>query len=198
MIHPDTELKWINTRVGHGVFATRFIPKGTLLWTQCAFDIVLKPAHLAALPSSMRDIATIYGYVDHEGDTILCWDLGRFVNHACHPAMLSLGPHLEICVRDLAPGTELTCDYGTLNYNHVLSCHCGSPACRGEIRAEDALALGSQWQQQLEDAVRAGSDVVQPLLPYIREPQTWQSYLSGQLRLPTPDSYYLDKAKSNL
>ena len=191
MIYPHTELKWIDPLVGHGVFATRFIAKGTLLWTQCAFDIVLKPPALAALAPAMRDIAMTYGYVDHEGDTILCWDLGRFVNHACRPAMLSLGPHLEICVRDLQPGAELTCDYGTLNYAHVLSCRCGNPDCRSEIRAEDALAFGTSWQLQLEDAVRAGSAVPQPLLPYLREPQAWQAYLSGQLPPPRPDSYYL-------
>lgn len=198
MIHPDTELKWINTQLGHGVFATRFIPKGTLLWTQCAFDIVLDPAKLAALSPSLQAIAMTYGYVDHDGDTILCWDMGRFVNHACRPAMLSLGPHLEICVRDLHPGTELTCDYGTLNYSQVLSCRCGHPDCRGEIRAEDALAFDAQWQQQLEDAVSVGGNVAQPLLQYVREPQVWLAYLAGQLGLPTPDSYYLDRAKPNL
>jgi uncharacterized protein len=194
MIHPDTELKWINPQVGHGVVATRFIPRGTLLWTQCAFDIVLDATRLAALSQPMRDIATVYGYVDHVGDTILCWDLGRFVNHACLPAMLSLGPHLEVCVRDLQPGDELTCDYGTLNYSHMLTCQCGHPACRGQIRAEDALAFGSQWQQQLEDAVQAAKGVAQPLLPYVRAPQAWHAYLSRQLDLPTPDSYYLDRA----
>lgn len=196
MIHPHTELKWINPQVGYGVVATRFIPQGTLLWTQCVFDIVLDPAQLAELSQPMRDITTIYGYVDHEGDTILCWDLGRFVNHACQPAMLSLGPHMEVSARDLQPGDELTCDYGTLNYAHDLSCQCGHPNCRGTIRADDALALGAQWQQQLVEAVRAAGDVAQPLLPYVRDPQAWLAYLSGQLPLPTGDSYYLDRAAS--
>ena len=194
MIHPDTELKWIDPHVGHGVFATRFIAKGTLLWTQCAFDIVLQPTALAALTPAMRAIATTYGYVDHEGDTILCWDLGRFVNHACLPSMLSLGPHLEICVRDLQPGDELTCDYGTLNYGHVLACRCGHAQCRGQIRAEDALTFDGLAQQRLEDAVRAGGLVPQPLLPYMREPHVWQMYLSGQLQPPRPDTYYLHRA----
>jgi len=32
MIHPDTELRLSNPRIGLGVFATHFIPKGTLTW----------------------------------------------------------------------------------------------------------------------------------------------------------------------
>ena len=32
MIHPSTELRFINDEIGYGVVATRFIPKGTIVW----------------------------------------------------------------------------------------------------------------------------------------------------------------------
>jgi hypothetical protein len=32
MIHPWTELRFINDSIGYGVFATQFIPKGTIVW----------------------------------------------------------------------------------------------------------------------------------------------------------------------
>lgn len=190
MIHPDTQLQHVSAQVGNGVFATRFIPKGTIVWTQCAFDIVMKPEELSRLAPAYRAIATTYGYIDQDGDTVLCWDLGRFVNHACDPAMLPLGPHIEICVRDLQPGDELTCDYGVLNYAHTLDCHCGHPSCRGSVRAEDAQAIGRQWQSRLALALAAAASVPQPLLPYLIKPEAWQEYLDGRRPIPGAETYF--------
>lgn len=34
MIHPDTELRFINPEIGYGVFATQFIPRGTITWVR--------------------------------------------------------------------------------------------------------------------------------------------------------------------
>ncbi|MHC5084588.1 MAG: SET domain-containing protein, partial [Planctomycetota bacterium] len=34
MIHPDTELRKVNETIGYGVFATRHIPKGTILYVK--------------------------------------------------------------------------------------------------------------------------------------------------------------------
>ena len=42
MIHPKTELKFINEVVGYGVVATSFIPAGTITWVLDKFDRVLK------------------------------------------------------------------------------------------------------------------------------------------------------------
>ncbi len=43
MIHPNTELKMVSPEMGIGVFATHFIPKGTITWAQDELDIVLSP-----------------------------------------------------------------------------------------------------------------------------------------------------------
>lgn len=198
MIHPHTELRWINDHVGHGVVATQAIPKGTIIWTQCEFDIVLTPEQLSALSEPYRNIASTYAFVDVQGNTVLCWDNGRFVNHNCNPAMLSLGAHIDICVRDLQPGDELTCDYGILNYGQELHCYCGRADCRGSIRAEDALSLSNTWQARLEAALLAARPLSQPLLPYLTHPQEWEAYLAGTLTLPTPDSYFFERKGSEL
>lgn len=34
MIHPDTEVRFINPEKGYGLVATKFIPKGTITWVQ--------------------------------------------------------------------------------------------------------------------------------------------------------------------
>jgi len=34
MIHPDTEVRFINDEIGYGVVAKKLIPKGTITWVQ--------------------------------------------------------------------------------------------------------------------------------------------------------------------
>src|SRR5690554_1063288 len=60
MIHPDTELRFINDEVGYGVFAVRPIPRGTLIWTLCLFDRIFPPAEAAALPPVYQEILRKY------------------------------------------------------------------------------------------------------------------------------------------
>lgn len=189
MIHPDTQLSWINASVGRGVVATAPIPKGTILWTRCAFDIVLSPAKVQALSQPYHQIASTYGYLDQNGDTILCWDLGRYVNHACRPTMMSLGYDIELCVTDLQPGDELTCDYGVLNYPDF-SCGCGLPDCRGRITAKDCFAYGDPWRERLLEAMACAHHVEQPLLPYLLDRKAWDTLLAGQSVIPDPSDYY--------
>ncbi|MCG2586479.1 SET domain-containing protein [Massilia sp. TS11] len=189
MIHPDTQLVFINEKVGRGVVATKPIPKGTLVWNRCAFDIVLPPQQVASLPAPYKHIAEVWGYVDDTGDTVLCWDLARFVNHACDPAMLPLGNALEIAVRDIGVGEELTCDYGACNYENAMACSCGAANCRGLVRPTDALAEAARWNDKVRAALDAAPHVAQPLLPYLLDRAEWDGYLDGSRALPDPAIY---------
>ena len=38
MIHPDTELQFINDKIGYGVVATKLIPKGSITWALDKLD----------------------------------------------------------------------------------------------------------------------------------------------------------------
>lgn len=60
----------------------------------------------------------------------------RFVNHACTPnCYLRIAyERIELyALRAIAPGEELTCDYGTTHHEGHLACRCASPGCRGWI-----------------------------------------------------------------
>lgn len=46
MIHPKTELRYINDTVGYGVFATDRIPKGTIVYVKDSLEITVSPADL--------------------------------------------------------------------------------------------------------------------------------------------------------
>ena len=114
MIHPATELRFVSPEIGLGVFALEAIPKGTIVWTLCRLDIVLTPHEAAALPAPYQPILDRYAYTDWEGRIVLCWDHGRYINHSCDPVMIGIGNEIEIAVRDIAAGDQLTCEYATL------------------------------------------------------------------------------------
>jgi len=60
----------------------------------------------------------------------------RFINHSCAPNtfMRCTAERAEFyALRDIAPGEELTVDYGTSHHEGKLRCRCGAPRCRGYI-----------------------------------------------------------------
>ena len=57
----------------------------------------------------------------------------KHVNHSCTPNtyMRSIRHRVEFySLRPIAPGEELTCDYGETQHEGTLRCRCGSPECR--------------------------------------------------------------------
>ena len=49
MIHPKTEIKFINNEVGYGVVATEFIPAGTITWVLDKLDREFSPKEFEAM-----------------------------------------------------------------------------------------------------------------------------------------------------
>ena len=189
MIHPDTELRFVSPEIGHGVFATRRIPKGTITWGLCHFDHVLTPARRLELPPAYAEIILNYSYMTAQGDAVLCWDIGRYVNHSCDPASLSLSDEMEIAVRDIRPGEQLTDDYGMLNIVVDLHCRCGSPNCRGTVRGDDVLRMGGKWEARIREAFALAPRVPQPLLPLLRNPRALEDMLAGRALPPSPSAF---------
>jgi hypothetical protein len=165
MIHPDTELRFIDSTLGFGVFATRFIRRGTITWVRDDLDQVIAPARVAVLPPPYRDLLDRYTFRNAAGCHILCWDLGRYMNHSCTPSCLGLDEDFEIAVRDLYPGEELTDDYATLYLqdHERFPCHCGAPTCRGRVGPEDATGQTALWRELQRTALEELSQVPQPL-----------------------------------
>ena len=152
VLHPDTELRFVSDIVGYGVFAVRTIPRGTITWARDRFDQVFSPSQVASLPPVHARILDKYGYQDGRGDTILCWDHGRFVNHSCEATCLSPGFDFEIAVRDIPRGAEVTDDYGTLSPGEAFTCACGVPTCRRTVRPDDFERLTDAWDRAVAGA----------------------------------------------
>ena len=168
MIHPASELRHVSAEVGVGVFATEFIPRGTLLWVFDEFDRVLTPAQIDRLPPTLRSVVDTYAYVRSDGNSVLCWDLGRYMNHSCEPASRGVGESFEVAVRDIRPGDELTCEYGSLNLIDSLACRCRAATCRGLIRRDDPVRLHQLWDAEAAAAFARSAALEQPLLPYAK------------------------------
>jgi hypothetical protein len=54
MVHPHTELRFVSPQIGWGVFATRLIPRGTIVWALDSLDQRFTPDQVAALPAYAR------------------------------------------------------------------------------------------------------------------------------------------------
>lgn len=184
MIHPSTELRLVSPHVGYGVFASRPIPRGTLVFVQDPLDIIITPEQYPCLDDVSRELAEKYSYIDARGNRILSWDGAKYVNHSCQPNTMSTGWGFEIAVRDIAAGEEITDEYGLFNLEWEMDCCCGHSACRGRIRPGDAALLYRRWDRRVKSAMADIPGVEQPLLRCL-DPMTrisLEQYLSGKTR----------------
>ena len=103
---------------GTGVFAHAPIAKGTAVWRFAkGLDMEFNPDILPTLPAHVQQFFSQYGYVDRNlKRIILCFDDARFVNHSDSPNVATdyaQDPYgLDVALRDIAAGEELTMDYG--------------------------------------------------------------------------------------
>jgi len=115
MIHPNTELAFINEKIGYGVVATKRIPAGTITWVLDKLDREFSPSELQNMEPLYQDILNTYSYRNNKGNFVLCWDHGRYVNHSFNANCLSTAYDFELAIRDIEIGEQLTDDYGYLN-----------------------------------------------------------------------------------
>jgi uncharacterized protein len=168
MMFPHTELRYINDQVGFGVFAKKFIPKGTITWALDELDQILEPAFVAKLDKTRRKFLMKYAYRNKKGDYILCWDLGRYVNHSFHANCMGTAYDFEIAIRDILPGEQLTSDYGTLNVSASFKGTSKEGTGRKKVHSDDLLRFYKEWDQQVLEAFKHFNDVDQPLIHLIR------------------------------
>jgi len=183
VLHPAIDLKLVNPDIGYGVFATRDIPKGTITWALDPLDQIIDQSKAKTIRDPAETQLRRYSWVNGNGDRILCWDFGRFMNHSCEPS--SVGPgklEFEIAVRDIKAGEEVTCDYGTFNLEEPLLCACGSPHCRGSVCPEDFERLAPSLDLRVRAAFREIQNVQQPLWPLV---QKWRLQIERGIAQPT-------------
>ena len=102
---------------GIGLFAEEFIAQGMITWKYLeGFDLRLRQSAIDELSESAKLQTLKYAYFDEQlGLYELCSDDARFFNHADDPNTRSLalpsGEEVDVAIRDIRAGEELTCDY---------------------------------------------------------------------------------------
>ena len=120
----DLEIK--NSKIdGRGVFAMRSFKKG---------EIVLKWKPVLLMESEFQQISnTEKPFVAQIGKKFYrLLDPIRHVNHSCAPNTQPLKLGVDIAVRNIGKGEEITSDY-LQKIRTVGRCNCGSTQCAGLI-----------------------------------------------------------------
>lgn len=194
MLHPHTELAFIDERIGYGVVATRRIPRGTITWVLDELDQRIPPHRVRRLTTLQRKHLDKYAYVDRDGNWVLCWDLGRYLNHSCDPSCVSLYD-FSMALRDIAPGEQLTDDYSALNLDETFECCCGTLACRGQVGPDDFLRFADSWDGAAAEVLPLLSTVQQPLWSLVQEKEAVKAALSDPVALRSCRESYFTPAR---
>jgi SET domain-containing protein len=111
---------------GLGVFALEPIAAAAPVWRFApGLDREFGPDIIEGLPAHVRRFFSHYGYLDRNLQRIiLCFDDARFVNHSDAPNVATdyaQDPHgLDVALRDIAAGEELTMDYAGFEEQRAL------------------------------------------------------------------------------
>ncbi len=169
MIHPHTELRFINKSKGRGVFATKPIPKGTLTYVKDDLEIVISPDDSRLTDPRYKDLIETYSFIDRDGSRILSWDHAKYVNHCCQCNTMSTGYGFEIAIRDIATDEEITDEYSMFNFPSDMHLVCDKSPCREVISDRDLEKYHREWDKVVKSALREFSLVDQPLDSYLSD-----------------------------
>ncbi len=168
MIHPSTELKFINTEIGYGVVATEYIPAGTITWVLDKLDQEFSPVEFQSLDPIYQNILETYTFRNNIGNLILCWDNSRFINHSFNSNCLTTAYDFEIAIRNIYPGEQLTDDYGYLNISQPFRA-IDEGTRRKTVYPDDLLKYYKVWDKKLLEVFDKIIVVKQPLQALITE-----------------------------
>ena len=119
---------------GQGVFAAEAIPARRKIGEIRGQAISVDEARIRATRSERIMIVELSARraIDFSGSA----DPMRYTNHSCAPnARLSIanGRVEFYALRAIAPGEELTVDYGPTHHEGRLACRCGAAGCIGRL-----------------------------------------------------------------
>ena len=142
----EFENPWVEAREsqihGSGLFAAKAIAAGTQIIEYVGEKITKQQALEECLAGnyfvfSLDDEFDLNGNVE--------WNLARLINHSCSPnceSELIDGRVWVTALRNIAPGEELTYNYGyDLDEYRDHPCRCGSENCVGFIVAEEFFPM---------------------------------------------------------
>lgn len=198
VIHPNTELKHISNEVGYGVVATKFIPAGTITWVLDKLDREFKPLEFQEMDPLYQNILDTYSFRNNQGNMVLCWDNGRYVNHSFNSNCLTTAYDFEIAIRDIHPGEQLTDDYGYLNISEPFR-GIDEGTRRKVVYPDDLLKYYKVWDKKIQRVLGNILKVDQALESLVAD-ETWkeiEAVIKGEVEMKSILSNYYNGKTEN-
>jgi len=104
-------------KMGVGLFAKKFIKKGTMYWTRNeSFDRLFTESEMDLLEEFAVFYIKKYGFMEMSGHWYLCNDNARFSNHSDNPnSEINFNEkgiaQYYVTTKDIQPGEQLLIDY---------------------------------------------------------------------------------------
>jgi hypothetical protein len=199
MIHPDTELRFINDKIGYGVVATKLIPKGTITWTLDKLDRIFSPEEIKKMQPVYQQIMDKYTYRNPHGNYVFCWDNARFINHSANANCITTAYEFEIAIRDIQPGEELTDDYGYLNLDEPFEVVPEPGSNRTVVYPDDLVRYYAIWDDKLLSAFPKLLSIDQPLFDLLEKStqEKAKQIASGKLKMDSILNCYYRNGNHN-
>ena len=151
-VHEACELRE-SPIAGHGVFATRDLPTGTLVWQNNDMNtdkaaVSYTWEQINNMEPTAKALIFNFGYqVDDDAfqgpisEEELKDDISNYWNHCCDPNTWIIDINHWALRRDVKAGEELNADYATFDtrFDRIPVCKCGKEACRGKVTPNDYL-----------------------------------------------------------
>ena len=169
MLHPDIVIK--NGSIsGKGLFAKRNMPKGTVVYKLKNDVRIYSKDQYKKFSKRYKRILEKFANEDNSGMIIHHIDGAKYGNHSCYPNCHELSSghaYMDITLKDIREGEELTWDYATLipKWRKSIKCNCGYKNCRKIIfRVSPNSKIVKKLKALTKRAEKSCLKVKQPLL----------------------------------
>lgn len=193
MIHPNTEVRYIDEEKGYGLFATSPIPRGTITWVLDELDRKIDPPEMEKYDKKYQEILLKYSFRNNKGTYIFCWDNGRYINHSFNSNCCLTPYNFEIAIRDIEAGEEITDDYGYLNIIEPFEAR-SEDGNRTVVYPDDLLHYAQLWDKRIAAAFPNLLQLEQPLWKFFPSEmrETVLEVLQGKREMLSIRSCYYD------
>ena len=119
---------------GHGVFAAEYIPARLKIGEIRGESITVAEGRRRA--AGLQRIMIVEVSARTAIDASRSTDPMRFTNHSCqaNARLAIIAGRIEFyALRPIAPGEEITVNYGVTHHEGKLRCRCGAPGCIGKL-----------------------------------------------------------------
>jgi SET domain-containing protein len=105
-----------NPKMGLGLFATEFIPKGSIVWEFVeGVDIKVSIDRVKQMSKAQQEYFDKYAWIEEDYHYASC-DLTNFINHSYNPN-LDNTTEFTIALRDIESGEELFTNYAEFDHD---------------------------------------------------------------------------------